>query len=189
MACNPCGNSCTSCTNACGSGCGGCGGSCSGARCGAGCGDACSDGCGGGCGSQCSGQCSNACAQGCATGCTSGCTGGCHTACGKQCTGGAQAENFTNLKLEKKFVANNIQFISDFVNYEVSRRDETPETITFSQKERLDDTKINKIISNLKKVNSQLNLQASEKKRGLRSFAEDIIKEATTLYNTDYQSD
>lgn len=83
-------------------------------------------------------------------------------------------------------MANNIQSISDFVNYEISRRDQSPEIITFSQKERLDDTKINKIISNLKKVSPNLSLQASEKKRGLRSFAEDIIREATTLYNTDY---
>lgn len=178
--------SCSNCTSGTSqySGCtSGCGGNCSGANCGAGCGPC--GGCGGNCGG-CDGNCGTSCNTACAVDCTSDCTGGCLTECGKQCTGKTQAENFKNLKLEKKFIANNIQHISNFVDYEIQRRGLTTDTVTFTQKAKLDDTIFNKIITNLEKSGLTISeSKAIEKKKGLKALGLDIIKKATELYNTD----
>lgn len=171
--------------------CSGCGGDCSGANCGAGCGSACG-GCGDAC-EGCTGGCGTSCNVACSVSCTGSCTGGCLTACGKQCTGQTQAENFAKLKLEKRFNADNIQFISDFVKYEVQRREVTPTSISFSKKEKLDENKINQILNNLEKIESTIDSSAIinintavEKKRGLRKLGEDIISKATVYYNTNF---
>ena len=54
--------------------------------------------------------------------------------------------------LHKKFLKSDISNITKCIEHEAKRRGKTPDSISFNQREKLNDEKINKIISNLEKA-------------------------------------
>ena len=160
--CSGCGGSCSpGCGTACGGNCtgtclsctGGCGGGCKGCTS---CTDTCS-GCGSGCASSCTGQCKgcsgtckDTCTGGCGSGCDGGCKGDCSTACNATCVGATQSANLEKLILTKKFEANNISDIINFIEFEaLNRRGIEITDLSVSVMDILDDEIINSIIDNL----------------------------------------
>ena len=199
MACSAnCVGNC--CTNSCSAGCSSmCTGGCQGG-CGSSCSNSCSGGCSGnGCGGNCTGSCSVTCGSGadgssggggcgcggnCSGKCEDNCAHDCSGSCNNQCDGKVQDTNIANMgdTLHKKFLKSDISNIAKCIEHEAKRRGEIPDSVSFNKGERLDDEKINKIISNLEKAGQKLSVLAEEKKKGLYSLGQTLIDKVIVAY-------
>ena len=137
------------------------------------CAVACYQGCDGGC-SGCSGGCQDNCATGCSGTCTGGCTNSCKGTCNAGCENSAR---YSDLVLNKKIYMNDIKNINDAITFEVvNRRDKTlKHTISFNQKEHIDDEKINKLIENLQAIDQIPAYSATIKNKAIKKLPEDLI--------------
>ena len=175
---------CNGCAAGCGSGCapdctGGCTGTCS-SECVTTCSATCADTCGSGCApSACGSNCSSDCTTSC---CANNCGESCDTACNATCDGAAQDTNFAALTLSRKYKQEDIQRISDFIINEAKRRGKTTTELSFSIGEKIDDSKVNKIVANLETTGYSVS-SVNEGNKALRSWAETLITEAKKAYN------
>ena len=186
-----------------------CVGNCCSTNCQAGCSSACRGGCSGvGCGGNCTGSCSVTCGNtvdgssggggGCGCGgncsgkCEDNCAHDCSGSCNNQCDGKVQDTNIADMgdTLHKKFLKSDISNITKCIEHEAKRRGKTPDSVSFNKGEKLDDEKINKIISNLEKAGQKLSISAEEKKKGLYSLGQTLINKAIIAYKetVDYDA-
>lgn len=196
MSCN------TSCSGKCGSNCaiecdGYCGAGCSnlctgGAKngpaqcdynCTMYCAEACYQGCDGGC-SGCKGGCEDNCSSGCSGSCTGGCTNSCKGTCNAGCEDSAR---YDDLIINKKIYMNDIKNINDAITFEVEdRRGGTlKNTVSFNQKERINDEKINKLIENLSAIDQISSYSAIVKNKALKKLPEDLIAKIKIANNIE----
>ena len=210
MACpSSCVGNC--CTNSCSAGCSSaCRGGCVGSNtCGGGCSNGCKGGCTskGGCGGNCEGSCSVTCGSGvdgssggggcgcggnCSGKCEDNCAHDCSGSCNNQCDGKVQDTNIADMgdTLHKKFLKSDISNITKCIEHEAKRRGKTPDSVSFNKGEKLDDEKINKIISNLEKAGQTLSISEEQKKKGLYSLGQTLIDKAIAAYEetVDYEA-
>lgn len=197
---NCCSTNCQAgCSSACTGGCTGvgCGGNCTGSC--SGCTGGCSSGCSGTC-SGCSGTCSGTCSGGCSKTCSGGCTGncedncahGCKGTCNDQCDGEAQDTNIANMGnvLHRAMLKNDISNIAKCIEHEAKRRGETPSSVTFNKGEKIDEEKINSLISDLGKAGQELTELAEEKSKALHGLGQILISKVIAAYNqiVDYDT-
>lgn len=142
-----CVNSCTGCDEKCG---GSCHSSTAPSSGGGGCGS---------CGSGCSGKCTNECTENCDALCT-----------------GESMTSINNLSLSRKFENENINDIYTALKYEADRRGNTLSSKTINEKEKLDHTFINSILTTLKNINHPTSVNSVQSQtKGMKALGEDII--------------
>lgn len=150
--CYGCNTCVITCAPGCHYGCGGCDIDKCKSGCKTGCKTTCVNGCGGGCKYGCS-SCTGSCKNGCGGHCKENCLGNCKNSCGNNCSGAAYVEiNQINITSGERLQAYKINLIADAIEYEVTRRKKTPTQINFEVGERVDDTKLNEVINNLKLI-------------------------------------